>query len=121
MGQQPGDVRWIVLPVRIQDQDHVPAGSANAGLDAGPVADVVGRRITLAPAAAAWSAVPSLDASSTTRISASGHCALAPATTRPIVSPSLNAGITMLTEGSRRVGWTGSVPGVVLRRGRSAR
>jgi hypothetical protein len=33
--QQSGYVGWIVLPVGIQDQDHLAAGGANAGLDAG--------------------------------------------------------------------------------------
>jgi hypothetical protein len=53
--------------------------------------------MTLAPAAAACSAVSSVEASSTTTISAPGHCSRAAHTILPIVRPSLKAGMTMLT------------------------
>ena len=74
---------------------HVPVAARMPLFTAAPLPLLYGCRTTRAPACVASALVPSLDPSSTTRISCHGAAALRSRTTAPIEAASLKAGITI--------------------------
>jgi hypothetical protein len=76
---------------------HSLAAARMADFTAAPLPLLYGWVTTRAPAAAAAGPVPSVEPSSTTSTSCQAPAARRPATTSPMLSRSLKAGMTMVT------------------------